>query len=377
METELQELQGRILIVDDNPTNLLLLEQLLKQNGYTNISCQADSRVAVETYQDFKPDLVLLDLNMPFKDGFQVMEELRDIEHGSYPPILVLTANTDHQARIRALERGALDFLTKPFNMVEVLVRIKNMMTVRLLHNKIQSQNKVLDEKVRERTQQLVNAQVEVVKRLGLAAEFRDNETGMHVVRMSHFSALLGKAVGMAREECDILLQASPMHDIGKIGIPDRILLKPGKLNPDEWEIMKTHALIGAKILSGAKSKIMKVAETIARTHHEKWDGSGYPYALKGEETPLEGRIVAIADVFDALTSDRPYKKAWSVSETLLAMEQNSGSHFDPFLFEKFKTILPEILEIKDQFADTSEEPQVVRMNSALLRPENTAQQRN
>lgn len=203
-----------------------------------------------------------------------------------------------------------------------------------------------------ERNKTLRETQLEIVKRLGRAAEYRDNETGLHVIRMSLFSARLGKAAGLKEEECEMLLQASPMHDIGKIGIPDHVLLKPGKLDDKEWEIMKTHAEIGTEILKGSKSDLLKMAETIALTHQEKWDGSGYPKGLKGKEIPLEGRISAICDVFDALTSVRPYKKAWSVEDAMALLEKEKGKHFDPELVPLFKQILPEIVAIKEKYSE-------------------------
>lgn len=218
---------------------------------------------------------------------------------------------------------------------------------LRRLHQAVRHQNRFLEEKVRERTKELQDSRLEVIHRLGRAAEYRDNDTGLHTIRMSRYAAALGRAAGMTEAECELLLHASPLHDVGKIAIPDRILLKPGKLDPDEWEVMKTHAAIGAELLAGSRSELMQMAETIALTHHEKWDGSGYPRGLKGEEIPLVGRICALCDVFDALTSERPYKKAWSVPEAMAEIERGSGTHFDPRLVELFKQILPEIMEIR------------------------------
>lgn len=220
------------------------------------------------------------------------------------------------------------------------------------LYQTIRLQNAMLEVKVQERTKELHDAHLELVQRLGRAAEYRDNETGFHIIRMGQYSALLGRAAGMTEAECEMLLHASPMHDIGKIGIPDRILLKPGKLDPEEWEIMKTHTLIGSELLSGSSSPLMQMAAIIAETHHEKWDGSGYPHGLKGEEIPLVGRICALCDVFDALTTERPYKKAWSVADAVAEIERGSGTHFDPRLVELFKQMLPEILAVKDRYAD-------------------------
>ncbi|NIR49695.1 MAG: response regulator [candidate division Zixibacteria bacterium] len=345
-------LDGKILVVDDEFTNAKLLEQLLMQNGFRSVRFTTDPRKAVNLYQEFKPDLVLLDLNMPYLDGVQVMQQIQEVEKETYPSIVVITADNNDEARIRSLVSGALDFLGKPFNVVEVVARIKNTLNVRLLHNQINSQNKELDQKVRERTRELADTRLEVVQRLGRAAEYRDNETGMHVIRMSRYSSLLGEAVGLPADKCELLLHASPMHDIGKIGIPDSILLKPGKLDESEWQTMKTHSSIGGDILSGSTSSLMQMAETIARTHHEKWDGSGYPNGLEGEDIPLEGRIVAVCDVFDALTSERPYKKEWRIDRAVKELKKQSGRQFDPDLVERFVKILPEIIKIKELYND-------------------------
>lgn len=341
-----------ILVVDDQPPNVKLLERILTSSGFTNVLSTTDSREVSTLYREHQVDLILLDINMPHKSGFDVMEELNEIESESYLPILVLTAQTDDETRFKALDLGAKDFLTKPFERIEVLTRIRNMLEVRLLHNQVREQNKTLEEKVRIRTEELVDTRMEIIRRLGRAAEYRDNETGFHIIRMSHFCEIIALECGMNPFEADLLLNASPMHDIGKIGIPDSILLKPGKLDKNEWEIMKTHTTIGAEILSGHPSKLMETARIIALTHHEKWDGSGYPNNLKGEDIPLVGRIVAVSDVFDALTSERPYKKAWSVEDALKEIQSGAGKHFDPDIVTVMMDSLPKILEIKQQYQE-------------------------
>jgi putative two-component system response regulator len=343
---------GRILIIDDERGNIKILERFLKAAGYTQVKSVLDSRKAVNAYIEFLPDLVLLDLKMPNLDGFQVMEQLKNVDRSSYLPVLVLTAQRDHPTRMKALELGAKDFLTKPFDMAETILRIQNMLEVRMLHNKINEQNHLLEGQVKERTKQLEATRLEVIHRLGRAAEYRDNETGLHVIRMSHLCVRLAREVGMTEKECQLLLQASPMHDVGKIGIPDQILLKPGALNEEEWEIMRLHPLIGAEILSGSDSELMKMAETISLTHQERWDGKGYPFGLKGQEIPLAGRIVAVCDVFDALTSKRPYKEAFSINRAMEMIEEKSGIDFEPKLVTTFKRILPDMVEIVDQFSD-------------------------
>ena len=346
-------LKAKILIVDDEPANVALLEDILEEQGYTYFRSTSDSRKALAMYEEMRPDLVLLDLNMPHLDGFQVMEQLQELEQDYYAPILVLTAQSDRNTRIKSLEAGARDFLGKPFDLIEVKQRIANMLEIRLFHNQTRDQNRLLELKVKERTYELEETRREAILRLGRAAEYRDNETGMHVIRMSRLSARLAKEIGLSEQECQLILQASPMHDVGKIGIPDDILLKPGKLDDKEWKTMKMHPEIGAKILSGSRSELMQMAESIALSHQERWDGSGYPYGLKGEEIPLAGRIVAVADVFDALTSKRYYKDAFSVEESMKIIEDSSGKDFEPRLVEAFKNALPQMIKIVKELTDT------------------------
>ncbi len=346
-------LKAKILIVDDEPANIELLEDILENEGYSSFRSTLDSRKTLAMYKEMRPDLVLLDLNMPHLDGFQVMDQLQDLEQDSYAPILVLTAQSDRKTRIQALAAGARDFIGKPFDLAEVKRRISNMLEIRLLHNQVRDQNRILELKVKDRTYELEETRREAILRLGRAAEYRDNETGMHVIRMSRLSARLAKEVGLSEKECQLILQASPMHDVGKIGVPDEILLKPGKLNQKEWETMKMHPEIGAKILSGSRSELMQMAESIALSHQERWDGSGYPSGLKGEEIPLSGRIVAICDVFDALTSKRYYKEAFSVKESMAIIEAGSGKDFEPQLVEAFKRTLPEMVKIVKELPDT------------------------
>ena len=353
MITEKDIKDSRILIIDDEQANLTLIEKILELDGYHNFISLSDSTRAIELYQTQKPHLILLDLNMPVFDGFDVMDQLTALDPGDdFPSILVLTAQTDRDTRIRALNGGAKDYVHKPFDRVELLSRIKNQLEVKRLHETIKQQNDFLEVKVAERTRELQETRLEVIHRLGLAAEYRDNETGLHIIRMSKVSAELAKAAGLADSQCELILNASPMHDIGKLGIPDSVLLKPGKLNAKEWETMKTHTLIGAEILSGGDTDLLELARLIAITHHEKWDGSGYPNGLKGEEIPLEGRIVALADVFDALTSERPYKEAWTVEKAIEYIAEMSGTQFDPDLVTIFIGILPKVQEISNRYRE-------------------------
>ncbi|MHA1599138.1 MAG: response regulator [Alphaproteobacteria bacterium] len=344
--------QARILIVDDNPANVQLLDMMLEMEGFENVSSTSDPREVEALHNENNYDLILLDIRMPHLDGFQVMEMLSEVHKDDYLPIIVLTAQKDMETRIKALQGGAKDFLTKPFDRAEVMHRIDNMLEVRFLYNERKNQAEVLERKVRERTQELQETRLEIIRRLGRAGEFRDNETGMHVIRMSKSCQRLAIAAGLGEDMAEQIMQASPMHDVGKIGITDKVLLKPGKLDADEWEHMKTHAQIGADIIGDHPSEVMQMAREIAITHHEKWDGTGYPSGLKGTDIPIVGRIAAVCDVFDALTSERPYKEAWTVEKAVSFLNENAGSHFDPDLVGHFNDILAEILDIREKFAD-------------------------
>ena len=328
---------ARILIVDDQEANVLYLETILRKSGYTSFQSTRDSRQVLALFNENRPDLILLDLMMPHLDGFAVMEQLKPlIAQDSYLPVMVLTADISPETRRRALSSGASDFLVKPFDPMEVALRIHNLLSAWFLHVLPQQQNAILEEKVRERTQELEASQLEVLERLAQAAEFRDDDTGKHTQRVGEMAALLAGTMGLPEAQVEIIRRAAPLHDVGKIGISDTILLKPGKLTDEEFDIIKGHAAIGARLLSNGHSEFVQLAEIIAHSHHERWDGRGYPQKLKEEEIPLEGRIVAIADVFDALTNERPYKKAWPVEEARAEIEAQSGKQFDPRVVEAF-----------------------------------------
>ena len=347
--------ESRILVVDDNPANVLLLTAMLEEEGFDKVVSTTDPQDVLSLQQKHDFNLIMLDIRMPQMDGFAVLELLQPWIVDDHLPIIVLTAQTDEETRINALSGGAKDFVNKPFNQAEVIRRVLNLLEGNLYHRMLKSQNLKLERKVDERTRELQATRLQVIRQLGLAGEYRDNETGMHVIRMSKFCELLAAQIGMDETFCDQILSASPMHDLGKIGIPDRILLKPGKLDAEEWEIMKTHAQIGAKILSGSDSSLIQMAHEIALNHHEKWDGSGYPNGLKGEDIPLTGRISAICDVFDALTSERSYKKAWTTNEAFQLIEDDMGSHFDPNLARVFLDNKQRVLDIRSQFPDEKE----------------------
>ncbi|MBN2886395.1 MAG: response regulator [Chromatiaceae bacterium] len=351
LDTDIQA--ARILVVDDERANLVLMERVLRTAGYTNLVLIQDSREVLERYRDEPTDLILLDIRMPHLNGFDILDQLSGLDDPLISPVLVLSAEYNREAVLRALHAGARDFIGKPFDRAEVLAKVRNMLEVRLAHRLSHNQRLLLEHLVAERTHQLRDTRLQVVHRLGRAAEYRDNETGAHILRMSHTSALLARQLGWEEADVECMLHASPMHDVGKIGIPDHILLKPGKLDAEEWAIMQTHTTIGGDILNGDDSDLLCMAREIALTHHEKWDGSGYPKGLAGEDIPPSGRIVAIADVFDALTSARPYKAPWPLEQALDYLRQGSGQHFEPRIVEVFFDLLPQILEIRARFTET------------------------
>ena len=352
---------ARILVVDDEPANLKLLDKMLRGQGYTQVVLIQSPLQVLEKYREAPPDLILLDINMPEMDGFAVMQQLHALDDPLAPPIVILTAQHGQAYLLRALAEGARDFITKPFDRVELLMRVRNLLEAQQGKRLLHQQNVVLEEMVRVRTEALNSTRLQVIRRLGQAAEYRDNETGYHILRMSQISALIARALGWDAAACDLMLNASPMHDIGKIGIPDAVLLKPGKLDPAEWAVMQTHATIGGRLLDGDDSELLRTAREIALSHHEKWDGSGYPAGLAGEAIPLSGRIVAVADVFDALTSIRPYKRAWPVAEAVAHIEQQAGLHFDPAVVAAFMQVLPEVVEVRDRYVEqVTHDPQQI-----------------
>jgi putative two-component system response regulator len=329
-------LDCRILVIDDEPSNVSALLRLLERSGYRHVLGITESRDSMETFESFLPDLLLLDLRMPHLDGFQVLEALAHrIPPDEYFPILVLTGDLSPEVREQALSVGARDFITKPFDLTEVVLRIKNLLEARVLHLDLREHNQTLEDRVRERTRELAEAQLETLNRLARAGEYRDDLTGRHAQRVGLLAALLMEGLGEPDEECQVVRWAATLHDIGKIGIPDAILMKPGPLTPAEYELMKSHAEIGERILSGSRFRLLRVAGEIARTHHERWDGAGY-IGLKGGDIPLAGRVVALADAYDSLTHLRPYKVAVEPEEAVARIEADSGAHFDPEVVRVF-----------------------------------------
>ncbi len=326
----------RILIVDDRSSNVVLLERVLATAGYTRIEKTADSSEVAELCARFSPHLLLLDLHMHPKDGFQVMSELAALIASREVTVLVVTADVSIYARRHALSLGARDFLTKPLDNTEILLRVHHLLETHYLELRLAGENERLAEHVAERTDELERARGELLTRLALVAEYRDYTTAEHTQRVGRMAAQLGDRIGMSREEVEMLRDAAPLHDIGKLGVSDTILLKPGPLSEEETALMRQHVRIGAQILSDSHSPVLQLAQEIARSHHERWDGSGYLEGLAGEGIPLAGRITAIADVFDALTHERPYKAAFPVSDAVEEILSQAGRQFDPALVEQF-----------------------------------------
>jgi putative two-component system response regulator len=330
---------ARLLVVDDEVGNVEILIRTLTRAGFTRVESTTDSREVASLYIQHRPDLILLDLHMPHLDGLDVMDQLNEIAEASYLPILILSGDLTPEARREALSRGAKDFVNKPFQADELLLRIKTLLETRILYIQIQSQNQLLEAKVRERTRELVEAQIEIIERLAIAAEFRDDNTGQHTQRVGQMSALLARQLGLPDSQVSLIARGAPLHDVGKIGVPDTILLKMGKLTTEEFEVVKTHTVIGARILSGGKFPLLRLAEEIAFTHHERWDGGGYA-GIRGADIALAGRIVAVADVFDALTQQRPYKPAWPVADAIAEIDRQRGKQFDPEVVDAFLRVI-------------------------------------
>ncbi|WP_117235094.1 HD-GYP domain-containing protein [Vibrio maerlii] len=334
-----------VLIVDDTKENLDVLSGLL--SPHYNIRAAINGNLALKLVDlSPKPDLILLDIMMPDLDGYEVCRRLKSQPHTKHIPVIFVTAKISPEDEVKGLNLGAVDYITKPINPAVALRRVQT-------HISLHNQTQALYFEVRRATEEINQGKVEMIKTLGRAAEYKDNETGMHVMRMSHYCYVLARAAGFNEEDAELLREAAPMHDVGKIGIPDAVLLKPGKLEGSEWEVMKQHVEIGVDILSSSsESALIDIARRVAQFHHEKWNGNGYPKGISGEDIPIEGRIAAIADVFDALTSERPYKAAWTVERAVGLLEEEKGKHFDPELVDLFIKNLPKILEIKSQFKD-------------------------
>lgn len=371
-------MKSRILFVDDEPKFLSALRRMLRsqRNEWEMRFVRSADEALGETRQtDY--DLIVSDANMPGKNGFEFLRELRDAENTSNVPVIVLTGQGEREFKRRALELGATDLLSKPVQVEDLLVRIRNVLRAKAYQDRLKHQNRMLDERVRERTTELEESHLDVVMRLAKAAEYRDEETGNHVLRVGCYCRILAEEMRLDAAFVERIFLTGPLHDIGKIGIADAILLKPEKLSAEEWETMKTHTSIGSEILlrdphgmqqylaerrEGAvpetrrpENPVLKMAASIALTHHEQWNGGGYPQGLKGEEIPMEGRITALADVYDALLSDRPYKRAFPEEKVLAIMREEAGDHFDPDVYVVFEARVEEFRAIREQFTDQAD----------------------
>lgn len=361
------EATAQVMIVDDEPLNVTVVRKFLQRAGYQHFAEVTDATQAIARVYADRPDVLLLDLMMPHVSGLEILATLRSDPKMDSLPILILTASCDRETKAEALNQGATDFLAKPVDPIELSPRVRNALLVK-------GREDALEGLVAQRTAELENSRREVIHCLARASEFRDNETGRHVLRVGKFAGLLAQELGFDEAAAEQLQLAATLHDVGKIGIPDSILLKPGKLEPEEYAVMQRHSGFGKKIVSAmdpseyaafvghaefgsvligeCRSPILQLASTISLTHHEKWDGSGYPLGLSGEAIPIEGRITAVADVFDALSSRRPYKDAFPLEDCLPILEEGRGKHFDPAVLDAFNARLEEIVAVQVEFAD-------------------------
>ncbi len=352
-----------ILVVDDQELNQRVMAAMLKPLGYGVVQARTGLE-ALELVEATRPDLILMDVMMPLMDGFEATRRLKANPDTMHIPVVMVTSLSEVDDRVAAMEAGAEDFLSKPVDKTELRARVRSLLKVKAYHDHMINYQRELEEEVARRTEDLRKAfarirkvSLDTIVRLSRAAEYKDEDTGTHITRMSKYAVLVARGLGLNERTVESILYAVPMHDVGKIGIPDQILLKPGPLTAEEWEVMKRHTTIGARILAGADPGFLRLAEVIALNHHEKWDGSGYPRGLKGKAIPLAGRITAIADVFDALTSHRPYKKALPREKALEIVTKGRGGHFDPQVVDAFLAVKHEVFEIMELRQDELHHP--------------------
>jgi putative two-component system response regulator len=362
-----------ILVVDDQLQNVELLEAQLVPLGYEIIRA-ANGKDALTIITGNEIDLMLLDIMMPGMDGFEVIRRVRQGTKTRLLPIILVTALRETEDRIKGIEAGCDDFISKPVDKMELFARVRSLLKVKDYNDLMLNYRKELESEVTARTEQLKKAleriktaSLDTIYRLSVASEYKDEDTGAHIKRMSRYSVAVARRMGLDENTIETILYSAPMHDLGKIGIPDQILMKPAILDPAEWKIMKMHTVIGAKILQGSDAEFIKSGESIALSHHEKWDGSGYPNGVKGQEIPIAGRIVAIADVFDALTSKRPYKEPFTIEKSLAIVKEGRGTHFDPDVVDAFFDIQEEILNIKKQYNEDNQKSIELPNMKALL----------
>jgi putative two-component system response regulator len=364
-----------IVIVDDESLNIDVVQGYLEMDGYRHVVSTSDATAALPLIAQLHPDLVLLDIHMPQVDGLQILKATRCDPALAHIPVVILTATSDHAMKLQALQAGAIDLLSKPVHQGELLARIRNVLTVKAYHDRLQRYSEELETAVRKRTAELEASRLEVIHGLARAAEFRDDDTGQHILRVGRYARIIGEQLGLSAELLDILEPAAQLHDVGKIGIPDAILLKPGKLTPEEYEVIqkhcgfgkkiaecppsreaevvREHAELGARIMDIGGSPILSMAKRIALTHHERWDGTGYPLGLAGEDIPLEGRITAVADVFDALSSKRVYKPAFPLKQCFEILRESRQTQFDPAVVDAFFAGKDDIVAVQIELADT------------------------
>ena len=341
-----------VIVIDDTSINLLLISHLMRRFEDCVLTEFSNPQQALTWCVEHVPDLVIVDYMMPEMDGIEFIRRFRACPGRDDIPLLMVTANDQVEIRHRALEAGANDFLTKPIDKIEFVARTRNMLSLRRNQRNLLDRTAWLDVEVKKATAEILLRERETIIRLSKAADSRDPETGAHILRMSHFAKLIAAHMGLSEDDQQMLLDAAPMHDVGKVGIPDHILLKPGRLDPEEFELMKQHSMLGYEILHGSRSVILQAASQIALSHHEKFDGTGYPNGLSGAAIPLFARICAVADVFDALTSERPYKKAWEDERAVALLREGSGHHFDPVCVDAFLSNWDEVQAIRDRFRD-------------------------
>lgn len=366
--------QSRILVVDDEPINLKVVRKYLSMWGFQNVVTTTQPLEVMKMLECHVPDLILLDVMMPEVNGIELLTQIKSVPEFEFIPVLILTAHIEPEIKTKALSAGAADFLGKPIDPNDLLPRVRNLTAMKAYQNRLKSYTEHLEERVRQRTRMLAKSREDVIHCLARAAEYRDNNTGRHILRVGRYAAIIAQHLGMPEDYVQIIEHAAKLHDIGKIGIPDHILLKPNKLEPEEYEVMQTHCglgrrvfdqidqddwaqwqrhvNIGALIMEDRESPMLQLAARIAMTHHEKWDGSGYPLGLAGEDIPLEGRITAVADVFDALSSSRPYKAAFPLDKCFAILDEGRGKHFDPKVLDAFYAGRDQIIAVQLGLAD-------------------------
>ena len=368
---------ARIMIIDDEMINIEIVKAYLEEEGFNNFLTTTDSTTAVEQVRSEKPDILLLDINMPHVSGLEILETMRASKELRLVPAIVLTASNDPEIKLKALRLGASDFLAKPVDPSELMLRVQNVLAVKAYQDHLADYSVQLEKQVKARTQDLILSRQEALHCLARAGEYRDDDTGHHVTRVGRYARLISEELGIESDRLDLIEQAAQLHDVGKIGIPDAILHKPGKLDPQEFDLMRshcdvgrkiinplsheesirltTHTTVGMQIMGSTNSPVLRLASVIAASHHEKWDGNGYPSGISGTEIPIEGRIVAVADVFDALSSSRPYKKAFPLEKCLQILIEGRGTHFDPDVLDAFMRRKEEAISIRSEYTQANE----------------------